>query len=327
MPRKTKIIAEIAQGYEGDVQLCRRFVKLAAAVGADGVKFQIFWAKELSVPGYKHHELFESLEISPKDWESIIEDANRLGIGFYADVFGLETYEWISKCKLAGIKIHGTDLRNYPLLRALHSFPGEVLLSCGGGTEEEIRKALETMNHPRVTLLSGFQAEPNQLEDIELTKIKLLADLFKIPVGYADHVDATTPLATVLPAMAVLAGASVIEKHLTMERDTLKLEDYISALDPREFKAMIDYIEAVDAFPRPEAYALSARETVYRKQTKKVPVVANAMRAGEKLRDDQMMLVRVKEPPKEIMDAEFFVGKTLTQDLSQFSSLTPELVQ
>src|SRR4051794_2192869 len=116
---KTKIIAEIAQGYEGDLNQCLRFVKLAKLCGADGVKFQIFEVDELCIEGYKHYDLFKSLYISPEGWQKVIDLCEKEGIEFYADIFGLKTLEWIRKTKIAGIKIHASDLKNYELLEAL----------------------------------------------------------------------------------------------------------------------------------------------------------------------------------------------------------------
>ena len=109
---KTQIIAEIAQGYEGDIKQCERFVRLAKRCGADGVKFQIFEVEELCLPNYKHYDLFKSLYIEPKEWKKIINICNEIGIDFYVDIFGLNTLKWMRECNIKGIKIHSSDLRN-----------------------------------------------------------------------------------------------------------------------------------------------------------------------------------------------------------------------
>src|SRR4051812_32615175 len=129
---KTTIIAEIAQGYEGDIKLCEHFVRLAKKCGADGVKFQIFEAEELCLPNYKYYDLFKSLYIRPESWKKIIDICNEIGIDFYADIFGTTTLEWMLQCKIGGIKIHSTDLKNYPLLNELHDANTKIVVGVGG---------------------------------------------------------------------------------------------------------------------------------------------------------------------------------------------------
>ncbi|HWY34630.1 MAG TPA: N-acetylneuraminate synthase family protein, partial [Nitrosopumilaceae archaeon] len=132
--QKTQIIAEIAQGYEGDIKLCERFVKLAKQCGADGVKFQIFEAEELCLPNYKYYDLFKTLYIQPENWKKIIALCNDLGIGFYADIFGVTTLKWMLECKIAGVKIHSTDLKNYRFLNELKDKNIRIVVGVGGST-------------------------------------------------------------------------------------------------------------------------------------------------------------------------------------------------
>ena len=238
--KKTQIIAEIAQGYEGDIKLCERFVKLAKQCGADGVKFQIFEAEELCLPNYKYYDLFKSLYIEQEEWKKIIELCNELKIDFYADVFGTKTLEWMLKFKIGGVKIHSTDLKNYSFLKELKDKNTRIIVGVGGSTLMEIEKAIDYLGKNEVIVMSGFQAEPNLIEDIELNKIQIIKKQLGVKVGYTDHIEVTNLLTKSLSAMAVLMGADYIEKHLTIERDSLQLEDYISALNPDEFKEMVN---------------------------------------------------------------------------------------
>lgn len=317
---KVKIIAELAQSYEGDKSLCKKYIDLAHKSGANIVKFQIFEPEELCTPEYKWYDLFKSLKMPQEKWLELIDYSHSLEIEFVADIFGASTLDWMLKSKIDGIKIHSTDLKNYRLLEKLVECKSAVYLSTGGSTIEEIKKAIKILaNNTFVVLMSGFQAEPNYLIDIELDKIEYLAKEFELPVGYADHISPSNlDLAISLPAMAYLKGANYIEKHLTIERDFLQLEDSISALNPKEFKQMVDLIRSVEMFPKLNgSYKLSEREIGYRKMVKKVPVAMRTLKKGIELKEGDVNLLRVKNNPKEILDINEVLGRTLLQDLNK----------
>ena len=314
---KPYVIAEIAQGFEGQPFLCKKFVQLAKKVGAHAVKFQIFEAEELCTKDYPYHGFFKSLEISESQWLEIINEAKRLEIDFMADVFGTKTLSWLKNSGAAGIKIHGTDVKNFELIRAAAEFPGVVCVSTGGSELSEVRKAAELIPSDRLVLVSGFQAEPNQLGDVELEKLSILKNEFNCAIGYADHIDAKDPLAVSLPVMASLKGANVIEKHLTVERDFLQLEDYVSALNPNEFIAMVDLLNKASAFPVQNKFELSEREKAYRQRSKKVPVLKVDLKPGTRLEPQHIELLRVQNPPVEIKEASVFIGKVLNREASR----------
>jgi N,N'-diacetyllegionaminate synthase len=320
---KTYVIAEIAQGFEGDYNLCRRFVKLAKDVNANAVKFQIFKARELCTADYKYNELFNSLEISEENWTKVINYANELGIDFLADIYGIETFEWISKKAIAGIKIHSTDLRNYRLLNVLQNKNMKIFLSAGGSTEDELERAIGLLGRNQISLMPGFQAEPNVYQDVELDKIQHLSNKFGLPVGYADHIDANDPLATILPAMAVLKGATIIEKHLTVDRNYVMLEDYVSALNPGEFVKMVDLIASVEQFTYTgSTFELSEREKIYRKNTKKAVLATRPIKSGQKFSSEDVTMLRTGKTVDELIDIEEIIGKTAKHDLEKEAVIT-----
>lgn len=326
--KKTTIIAEIAQGYEGDIRLCQRFVKLAKLCGADGIKFQIFEAEELCLSNYKYYDLFKSLYIKPDKWKSIIDLCNKMDIGFYADIFGETTLQWISKCEIAGLKIHSTDLKNYKLLYQLRNQNLRVILGVGGSTLEEIEKAVKYIDRNEVIVMSGFQAEPNLIEDIELHKLSIIKNRLNVKVGYADHIDVNNPLSKSLPAMAVLMGADYIEKHLTIERNALQLEDYISALNPDEFKEMVNIIRDLEEFPDPydSKFELTNREKNYRKSSKKVILASVELEKGMEITSDHVVMLRTAEECTELLDIEDVIGKKVVQKIERHKIIRREFL-
>jgi len=327
--KKTQIIAEIAQGYEGDIKLCERFVKLAKQCGADGVKFQIFEAEELCLPNYKYYDLFKSLYIEQVEWKKIIELCNELKIDFYADVFGTKTLEWMLKFKIGGVKIHSTDLKNYSFLKELKDKNTRIIVGVGGSTLMEIEKAIDYLGKNEVIVMSGFQAEPNLIEDIELNKIQIIKKQLGVKVGYTDHIEVTNLLTKSLSAMAVLMGADYIEKHLTIERDSLQLEDYISALNPDEFKEMVKMIRDVDNFPDPHSteFNLTEREKIYRKSSKKVVLSAFDLIPGTIISDKDIAMLRTGEEYDNLLDIEEIIGKTVLVNIEKNKIIRKEFLK
>ena len=326
---KVSIIAEIAQGYEGDAKLCERFVKIAKQCGADAVKFQIFEADELCLPNYKHFTLFKSLYIPKTNWKSIIELCNKIGIDFYADIFGAKTLNWILKHNIAGIKIHSTDLKNYNFISKVKNKNIKVILGAGGSTLDEIKKAIDYLGNNEIIVMSGFQAEPNLIHDVELNKINIIKNTFNIKVGYTDHIEVVNPLCMSLPAMAVLMGAHVIEKHLTIERDALQLEDYISALNPSEFTTMVKMIRDVELFPDPQSkvFNLTDRELQYRKNSKKVILAARHLKVGTCIRLKDLTMLRTNEHHDELLDIDNIINKTVKVKIKKHHIIRKEFLK
>lgn len=329
--QKNYIIAEIAQGYEGDIGLCKRYIKLAKRAGADGVKFQIVFASDLCTSTYVHHNLFKTLEMPFSEWQSLVGYSKEVGIDLWYDIFGVNSFNQLKNSNVAGFKIHCSDIKNYPFLRELSSYNGKIILAVGGSTLEEIEVAYNILKNADITLMSGFQAEPNLCIDVELEKLAILKNKFKCDIGYADHIDVNKPLALALPAMALLKGANVIEKHLTIERDGLELEDYVSALNYNEFKKMVELVRDVENFSNigehGNGYTLGERETQYRKNTKKALLAKHHLKKGDIIKDQDIVFLRTGEKVDEIMDIDQLIGKKVKKDIDSLSVIRKEYLE
>ena len=144
MKNKLNIIAEIAQGYEGNLEQSKLLIKAAAKAGADEVKFQMVYADELSTVDYKHHSLFKELEMSDAQWKLLNDYALSFGTKLIVDVFGLKSLKTAQKININTIKVHGTDVTNLALLEAIAISPiKKVILGLGGAYWEEIEKAIK----------------------------------------------------------------------------------------------------------------------------------------------------------------------------------------
>ncbi|MBL6989680.1 MAG: N-acetylneuraminate synthase family protein [Bacteriovoracaceae bacterium] len=326
--RKTYIIAEIAQGYEGDVNLCKKYVKLAKKAGADGVKFQVVYAKDLCTDSYCYHNLYQNLEMPIDDWKEVINYSQEVGIDFWVDIFGIETFNLFKQESMAGIKLHCSDIKNYQFLSQLKTYEKKIIMAVGGSELIEIQKALQILSNRDVILMSGFQAEPNIPSDVELDKLEVLKEKFSCAVGYADHIDVSSDFSISLPAMAVLQGADYIEKHLTIERDELELEDYISALNAKEFRNMAALVRAVEGVTKTKKdYVLGKRELEYRKNTKKIPLAGSDLREGHTITADDICLLRTGEEVINILDIDTIIGKKLKCNLKKNKAFNLEFLK
>jgi sialic acid synthase SpsE len=136
-------------------------------------------------------------------------------------------------------------------------------------------------------------------------------------------VDPASPLAIVLPSIAIMKGATIIEKHLTIDRNNLELEDYVSALDPDEFKKMVALIRDVENLPVTDAYLLSERENAYRGRTKRSIVIRKDITEGNVLTADHISLLRTAEKG-DFFDMNEVVGKNVNRSLHTGDILTKQ---
>lgn len=314
---KIAIICEIAQTYEGSFAIAEQLVQAAIAAEADAVKFQVFTADELAAPDHKHYQLFKKLELSPEQWQQLIGRAHAGGILAMADVFGITSAKMLLSLGIDGFKIHSTDIKNTPLLEFLSQSNKPLLLSIGGSTRGEIEKAVAVLQKSaknEIVLMHGFQSYPTLAEHTNLNKIKLLQKSFNLPVGFADHIDGDHKLKFDLCAIALGAGAKVLEKHITLDRK-LRMEDYESALDPTVFKEFVAHIRQLERSLGEESFNLSVAEQTYRDGTKKHVVAARDLPSGSKINSGDVRMKRTSEE-YQFQAMEDIIGRTLIKPVS-----------
>jgi sialic acid synthase SpsE len=296
-----EIIAEIAQGFEGRPEQARLLIKAAASAKADAVKFQLVYAEELATPDYKYYDLFKSLEMSDETWEGLAYYAKELGIELNLDIFGIKSLNLAQKIGISTIKLHGTDLSNIGLLNAVAgSSIQKILLGVGGGYSEEIAKALKVLENKEVVVLVGFQGYPTPTEGNQIARVRFFYDKLcgnnkNIKVGFADHASPDSPLRYALAAMAIGAGAVVIEKHITLGQ-VMKLEDYESALNPDEFAEFTNVIKncalAFGVTEDDEDFGMSEFERAYREMIRRHVVTSRELPAGTVIEPSDLTLKR-----------------------------------
>lgn len=318
-----EIIAELAQGFEGRPEQARLLMKAAASAGADAAKYQLVYADELATPDYKYYDLFRSLEMPDEVWMGLAEYATELALQLQVDIFGSRSLQLAERIGASAVKLHGTDIANLGLLSevARSSVP-KVLLGAGGAWSGEIEQAVAALQTKEVVVLLGFQGYPTPTETNQIGRVRLLVErLIKshpnVTIGFADHASPDSPLRYALAAVAVGAGANVIEKHLTLGQ-VMKLEDHESALNPDQFlefsQTLRGCAQALGSASNAMDFGMSESEQAYRKMIRRHVVAGGDLKAGLVLSPSDLVLKRTSS--NQIMtDLAPVYGKNLKRDV------------
>lgn len=298
---RIEIIAELGQGFEGRPEQARMLLKAAAAAGADAAKFQLVYADELATPDYKHYDLFKSLEMSDEAWRGLATYALELGIKLQLDIFGIHSLNLATKIGVSAVKIHGTDISNIGLLtKVAKSSVNKVLLGAGGAHLSELKQAIKLLVAKDLVIILGFQGYPTPNDANQIARVQLLAKGLlgmhpNLRIGFADHAAPDSPLRYSLAAVAIGAGATVLEKHLTLGR-LMRLEDYESALNVEEFfeftETMRSCMQALGFATDVENFHMSESECDYRKMIRRHVVASKNLKVGHAISPSDLVLKR-----------------------------------
>jgi N,N'-diacetyllegionaminate synthase len=291
---KTLIVAEAGVNHNGDLGLARQLIDAAAAAGADYVKFQTFRAERLVTPetakanyqldgghpGESQYEMLRKLELPREMHEALIEHCRLRDIKFLSAAFDLESIDLLVELGLDLFKIPSGEITNLPYLRHIGRHGKRLILSTGMANLSEIESALDVLEQAgtmreQITVLHCNTEYPTPMADANLRAMLAIREAFKVAIGYSDHT-----LGTEAAVAAVALGATVIEKHFTLDQ-SLPGPDHKASLSPVELQAMVCAIRNVeqalgDGIKRP-----SASERRNMSAARKSLVAAQAIRAGD----------------------------------------------
>lgn len=247
-----KIIAEIGTAHQGDLKQAEKLIRAAARSGADCAKFQIVYAREIlhpetglvelpggSTPLYK---VFEALERDASFYRDLKDLTEGEGIEFLATPFGLESAGILYSLHPKEVKIASPEVNHIPLLEELASWKLPVLLSSGVSRLSDLELALDILGREKTTLLHCVTSYPAPEEEYNLAVLPHLAALFGVETGVSDH--SMDP--ELVPGLAFIQGANVLEKHFTLSRRDGGLDDPI-ALDAEDFRRMRDFVDKLES--------------------------------------------------------------------------------
>ena len=254
------IIAEAGVNHNGSIVLAKQLVDKAVEAGADYIKFQTFKAANLVTKSAQQaeyqkknvcssengqYQMLKQLELSHEDHLELIDYCKQKGIRFFSTAFDFDSIEFLDSLHLNLWKIPSGEITNYPYIKQIAQKQGDVILSTGMSTFEDIQNAIKVLlqwgkTKDQITILHCNTEYPTPFEDVNLLAMQSIAKQFGTMVGYSDHTCGIE-----VPIAAVALGASVIEKHFTLDRN-MPGPDHKASLEPDELKAMVMAIRNIE---------------------------------------------------------------------------------
>ncbi|MDR9424089.1 MAG: N-acetylneuraminate synthase [Marinobacter sp.] len=303
---KTLVIAEAGVNHNGDMALAQKLIAAAAEAGADLVKFQTFIAnnivsktapkadyqKNTTDPGESQQDMIRQLELSRENHVELINECKKYGIGFFSTAFDHDSIDLLEDLgALDYVKVPSGELTNLPYLRYLTRRGKPVFLSTGMATLGEIEAAIGVVEQAgtprdRITVLHCTTEYPTPMDEVNLSAMANMGKAFGVAIGYSDHTQGIE-----VPIAAVALGASVIEKHFTLDR-SMPGPDHRASLEPDELKAMVSGIRNIekamgDGIKRPGPSELKNKPVA-----RKSLVAAQPIRVGEPFTAENLVAKR-----------------------------------
>ena len=257
---KVTIIAEAGVNHNGDFILARELIDVAKDAGVDYVKFQMFdvdalvtteakkaaYQKSFASDSESQYQMLRDLQLSNEMLLELLKYSSEIGIGFLVTAFDLGSTRFLYDTGQKLFKIPSGEITNTQLIRYVSSIAEEIILSTGMATLEEVRWALNEIelsgtHRDQVTVLHCTSAYPTPYSEVNLSAMITLRDELGVKVGYSDHT-----MGTEVPVAAVALGASIVEKHFTLDRN-LDGPDHKASLEPEELKSMVRQIRNIES--------------------------------------------------------------------------------
>jgi len=330
------IIAEIGANHNGDMDLARQMIGAAKACGANAAKFQSWTPKSLISEGeYKKNQKYED---SPKKHFGSLREmvsayylnfeqhrelksyCDEIGIDFCSTPFSVEEADMLHELGVEYFKVASMDINNLYLLKHIAALDKPVVISTGMATLSEIEAAVTVVKesgNDKIVLLHCIAIYPPKTKDINLNNIKMLQDVFGLPVGFSDH-----SIGFSVPLASVALGACVIEKHFTTDKDLPGWDHRISA-NPQEMEIICKeapvIAESMGGYRRIVSDAEKEKKLKFRRSI----VVSGDLARGHVLTKDDL---EFKRPGSGICpdEAQYVIGRKLKTSLSSDHQLSLE---
>ena len=328
--KRTIIIAEAGVNHNGSTELAKQLIDVAAFAGVDYVKFQTFKAENLVTKSAKkaayqqcnmadsddsQYQMLKKLELTKEQHHDLIAYCRQRDVKFLSTAFDLESVMFLSTLQLGLWKIPSGEITNYPYLKRIAPENQPVILSTGMSTIEEINAAVNVLekhgtDKQLITILHCNTQYPTPMQDVNLLAMQTIAKEIGVKVGYSDHT-----LGIEVSIAAVALGATVIEKHFTLDRN-MKGPDHKASLEPNELKAMVMAIRNVETALGSSEKKVSISESKNKNVARKSIVASKFIAKGETLTEENLM---VKRPGNGIlpMKWEDVIGKAAVRNFEE----------
>lgn len=299
------IIAEAGVNHNGSIELAKKLIDVAQEAGADAVKFQTFktenlvsknaqkaaYQKEITDKEESQFEMIKKLELDVETHKELIAYCETKNIMFMSTPFDLDSVDMLHDLGLSVFKIPSGEITNLPYLRKIGEMNKKVVLSTGMATLNEVRDALYILTNAgtqkeNITVLHANTMYPTPMEDVNLNAMITIAKEFDIAYGYSDHT-----LGIEVDVAAVAMGASIIEKHFTLD-NTMEGPDHKASLEPDELIAMVKSIRNIELALGSSVKKPSKSETPNIAVARKSIVAGTKISKGESFSENNLAIKR-----------------------------------
>ena len=324
------IIAEAGVNHNGSLELAKQLVDKAADAGVDFIKFQTFKSEKLVSKSAKQAEyqqrnigkkddgqlaMLKKLELSEADHIELIAYCEQKGVKFFSTAFDLTTIDLLHSFNLGFWKIPSGEVTNYPYIRKIAQYHEPVILSTGMCELSDIEAAVKVLlefgvQNEQITILHCNTEYPTPFRDVNLKAMLEIGEKFGVQIGYSDHTKGIE-----VPIAAVALGATVIEKHFTLDKN-MEGPDHKASLAPEELKAMVSAIRHIEQALGTGHKTISESERKNIDIARKSIVAACAIKQGEMLTEENLT---VKRPGNGISPMRWneVVGTTAIKDFEE----------
>lgn len=320
------IIAEIGNNHEGDFGRAKEMIHAAAESGANVVKFQTFRTEHyVSGDNPERVAMLRSFEFNYDEFAKLKEEADNAGIQFMSTPFDVESARFLDTL-VPAFKIASGDNTFYPLLDAIADCAKPVLLSCGLASLEQIAEAATRIRtawdrhsvSPGLAALHCVTAYPVPPEETNLCQIPAVAHAANGVAGYSDHT-----MGIEAAVLSVAAGARIVEKHFTLDKELSDFRDHQLSADPKDLARLVDRIRQTEVMLGNNCKELTCSEKGLVEAVRRSMAVTRSIRRGENIAAEDLTWIRPAGgmAPGEESNV---IGRKAAKDLEAFTIIRPE---
>lgn len=257
---KVLIIAEAGVNHNADINIAKKLIDVAKEAGADIVKFQtavpelvmteqaekaVYQIDNTGIASESQLDMAKKIHLPLEAYKELLDYSNSVGIKFLSTPFDHVSIDYLYNLGLDIFKIPSGEITNLPYLQTIGRMKKNVILSTGMSTLDEIGEALKVLIaegtlKENITVLHCNTDYPTKMTDVNLKAMITIGEVFGVKIGYSDHT-----LGIEVPVAAVAIGATVIEKHFTLDR-SMDGPDHLASLEPDELKEMVNSIRNIE---------------------------------------------------------------------------------
>lgn len=333
------IIAEAGVNHNGSLDIARKLVDAAVDAGADVVKFQTFkseriaskhaqkaeYQKKTTGAGESQLDMLRKLELSEENHHELIAYCKKKNIEFLSTPFDLESVDLLASLGLQTFKIPSGELNNLPYLERIGRYNRKVILSTGmadlGEVEANINVLIKSgTERNKITLLHCHSEYPTPMHVVNLSAMNTMRGAFKLAVGYSDHTEGIE-----IPIAAAALGATVIEKHFTLDRN-MEGPDHKASLEPHQLKAMVQAIRDIEAAMGNGIKTPSEIELKNKTVARKSIHAARDLKKGAVIREEDLTMKRPGDGISPMLMRDM-IGRKLTADVEEDQKMSWSYVE